>query len=261
MGKTILPCRKGCGSVYQVHGHKRLGAARLRPLDYAEKHGFMRGIVKDIEHDPGRGAPIARVEFRHPYKYRRVKELFIAPEGMHTGQAVYCGAKARLAVGNIIPLGKIPEGCIVCNVEAKTGDRGVLARASGDYCIIISHNLETGRSRLKLPSGQKKSVPSSCRACVGLVAGGGRIEKPVLKAGNSYYRFKAKRNCWPKVRGVARNPVEHPHGGGNHQHIGHPSTVSRHCPPGQKVGLIAARRTGRIRGGKAVKGAWHGADE
>jgi len=257
MGKTVLTCRKGKGSVYQVHGHRRLGAAKLRILDYAERQGFMRGVVKTIEHDPGRGAPLARIEFRHTRKYKRVKELMVAPEGMFTGQSVFCGVKAPLAIGNVLPLGAITEGCIVCNVEAKTGDRGTIARASGDYCIIISHNLETGRTRLKLPSGQKKSVPSTCRVMVGIIGGGGRIEKPVLKAGNSFYRFRGKRNCWPKVRGVARNPVEHPHGGGNHQHIGHPSTVSRHAPPGQKVGLIAARRTGRIRGGKAVKGAWH----
>jgi len=255
MGKEVLTQRKGKGSVYQACGHQRLGAARLRILDYSERHGFMRGVIKSIDHDPGRGAPIAQVEFRHPYKYRRVRELFVAAEGMFTGQAVYCGAKAKLSIGNVLPLGQIPEGCIVCNVEAKSGDRGTIARASGDYCILISHNPETGRTRLKLPSGQKKSVPSTCRAMVGIISGGGRIEKPVLKAGNSFYRFRAKRNCWPKVRGVARNPVEHPHGGGNHQHIGHPSTVGRSCPPGQKVGLIAARRTGRIRGGKEVKGA------
>ena len=61
-----------------------------------------------------------------------------------------------------------------------------------------------------------------------------------------------KRNCWPKVRGVAMNPVEHPHGGGNHQHIGHPSTTKRDDPAGKKVGLIAARRTGRIAGKKVI---------
>ena len=261
MGKTVLTCRHGKSPIFDVHGHKRLGAARLRIYDYGERNGYMRGTIKEIAHDPGRGAPLASVEFRHPYKFKRVKELFIAAEGMFTGQSVMCGAKAPLAIGNVLQLGAVPEGCIVCNVEAKVGDRGTLAKASGNYCIVVSHNAETGKTRLKLPSGQKKSVDSSCRACIGLVAGGGRIEKPVLKAGNSYYRFRVKRNCWPKVRGVARNPVEHPHGGGNHQHIGHPSTVSRHCPPGQKVGLIAARRTGRIRGGGMVKGAWHGNDE
>ena len=75
-------------------------------------------------------------------------------------------------------------------------------------------------------------------------------DKPILKAGRAYHKYKVKRNCWPKVRGVAMNPVEHPHGGGNHQHIGKASTVSRGKSAGRKVGLIAARRTGRIRGGK-----------
>ena len=109
--------------------------------------------------------------------------------------------------------------------------------------------------RIKLPSGAKKIVPSGCRAMIGQVAGGGRTEKPLLKAGNAYHKFKVKRNCWPKVRGVAMNPVEHPHGGGNHQHIGHASTVRRDAPPGQKVGLIAARRTGRLRGQAAATAA------
>jgi large subunit ribosomal protein L8e len=86
---------------------------------------------------------------------------------------------------------------------------------------------------------------------IGIVAGGGRHEKPLLKAGNAYHKHKAKKKGnWPRVRGVAMNPVEHPHGGGNHQHIGHPSTLRRDAPHGMKVGLIAARRTGLIRGGQ-----------
>merc|ERR1712083_1266145 len=110
------------------------------------------------------------------------------------------------------------------------------------------------KSKVKLPSGSKKTIPSANRAMVGIVAGGGRIDKPMLKAGRAYFKYKAKRNSWPKTRGVAMNPVEHPHGGGNHQHIGHASTVKRDAPAGKKVGLIAARRTGRIRGAKKVKG-------
>merc|ERR1712059_40494 len=98
-----------------------------------------------------------------------------------------------------------------------------------------------------------KAVASFNRASVGIVAGGGRIDKPMMKAGVAYHKYKVKRNCWPKVRGVAMNPVEHPHGGGNHQHIGHASTTRRSAPPGQKVGLIAARRTGRLRGAAAAK--------
>lgn len=144
-----------------------------------------------------------------------------------------------------MPLASMPEGAIVCNVEHRVGDRGTFAKASGDYAIVIAHNPDTGLTRVKLPSGAKKVLSSQARAMVGQVAGGGRLEKPLLKAGNAYHKYKAKRNSWPKVRGVAMNPVEHPHGGGNHQHIGHASTVRRDAPPGQKVGSIAARRTGR----------------
>jgi len=99
----------------------------------------------------------------------------------------------------------MPEGTIVCNVEEKSGDRGKLARTSGNYATVVSHNPETKRTRVKLPSGVKKVYPSANRAMVGIVAGGGRIDKPMLKAGRAYHKYKVKRNCWPRVRGVAMN--------------------------------------------------------
>lgn len=203
-----------------------------------------------MEHDPGRGAPLATVHFRDPYRYKKRKELFLAAEGMYTGQFVYCGTKAQLQIGNVMPVGQMPEGTVICNLEEKAGDRGRLARTSGNYATVISHNPDTKKSRIKLPSGSKKVIPSINRAMVGIIAGGGRTDKPILKAGRAYHKYKAKRNTWPKVRGVCMNPVEHPHGGGNHQHIGKASTIARGKSPGRKVGLIAARRTGRIRGGK-----------
>jgi len=252
MGRVIRAQRKGAGSVFRAHTCGRQGAAKHRPLDFGERHGYVKGVVREIVHDPGRGAPLARVEFHNTYKYGSTKHLFVAAEGMYTGQFVYCGKKAQLNVGNVLPLGQLPEGTIICNVEGKTGDRGIFARCSGNYATIVSHNTDEHTTKVKLPSGAKKSVPSAARAMVGIVAGGGRIDKPVLKAGNSYHKYKAKRHAWPKVRGVAMNPVDHPHGGGNHQHIGHASTVRRDSPPGKKVGLIAARRTGRLRGNKQV---------
>lgn len=253
MGRVIRTQRKGHGGIFKAITKNRQGAATFRTLDYAERHGFIRGVVREILHDSGRGAPLARVEFRDPYRYRKVSELFVATEGMYTGQIVYCGKKATLSVGNVLPLQAMPEGTIICNVEEKTGDGGALARTSGNYATVIGHNVDDGTTRIKLPSGSKKLIGSSCRAMIGLIAGGGRVDKPLLKAGRAYHKYKAKRNCWPKVRGVAMNPVDHPHGGGNHQHVGHATTVSRFAPPGQKVGLIAARRTGLIRGTKKVR--------
>merc|ERR1719444_176972 len=169
---------------------------------------------------------------------------------MYTGMFVFCGKKAQLQVGNVMPLSSMPEGTIVCNLESKVGDRGNIAKTSGTQCIVVGHSEDGKKTRVRLPSGARKTVLSSCRAMVGIVAGGGRLDKPVLKAGNAYHKYRVKRNCWPKVRGSAMNPVEHPHGGGNHQHVGHPTTVSREAPPGQKVGMIAARRTGILRGGR-----------
>lgn len=216
------------------------------------RHGYIRGIVKSIIHDPGRGAPLAKVVFKHPYKYKQQEETFVATEGMFTGQFIYCGKKASLTVGNVLPVGSMPEGTIVCNIEEKVGDRGAMARVAGNYATIISHNVDDRKTRIKLPSGSKKVIDSNCRAAVGIIASGGIIDKPLLKAGRAFHKYRVKRNSWPKTRGVAMNPVDHPHGGGNHQHIGHPSTLSRYAPPGQKVGLVAARRTGLLRGSKKV---------
>jgi large subunit ribosomal protein L8e len=252
MGRPIRGQRKGAGTVFTSHVRTRKGAAKLRQLDYAEKNGYVKGVVKEIIHDPGRGAPLATVAFRDPYRYKLRKYKYIAAEGMYSGQFILAGKKAPLKVGNILPLSEMPEGTVICNLEEKAGDRGSVAKCSGNYCTIISHNPETKKSRVRLPSGNKKTLNSACRAMVGLVAGGGRPDKPMLKAGRSYHKYKVKRNCWPRVRGVAMNPVEHPHGGGNHQHIGMPSTVSRYAPPGRKVGLIAARRTGLLRGAKKM---------
>lgn len=252
MGRVIRSQRKGRGSVFKSHNTHRKGAAKLRVLDGSERNGYVRGVVTEIIHDPGRGAPLAKVEFRNINKYKRDKHLFIAPEGVYSGQYIFCGKNANLTIGNVKPIGEMPEGTIVCNLEEKPGDRGSLAKCSGDYAIIVAHNPDAGITRVKLPSGSKKIISSACRATVGQVSGGGRTEKPLLKAGRAYHKYRVKRNSWPKVRGVAMNPVEHPHGGGNHQHIGHASTVRRDAPPGQKVGLIAARRTGYKRGVAAI---------
>eukprot|EP01066_Platyproteum_vivax_P001266 Platyproteum_vivax@DN11506_c0_g1_i1.p1 len=251
MGRPCRGQRKGAGSVFRAHTHHRKGPVKMRPLDYSEKRGYLKGLVQEIMHDPGRGAPLAKIKFRNPNYYEHQHILVCAVEGLHTGQFVYAGKKAEMSIGNIVPIGKLPEGTVVSQLEERAGDKGRLARTSGVYATIVGHSEDGKKTRVRLPSGARKTVMSACRGIVGIVAGGSRIDKPMLKAGNSFHKFKAKRKCWPRVRGVAMNPVEHPHGGGNHQHVGHPTTIRRSAPPGQKVGLIAARRTGLLRGGKA----------
>lgn len=253
MGRVIRNQRKGRGSIFTAVTRLRKGAAKLRVLDTAERTEAIRGVVKDIIHDPGRGAPLAKIVFRDAKTGKQRIETFIANEGQHTGQVVYAGKGASLAIGNVLPLGAVPEGTILSNVEEHAGDRGALGRTSGNYVIVIGQNPDDNKTRVKLPSGSKKVLPATARGVIGVVAGGGRIDKPLLKAGNAYHKYKVKRNCWPRTRGVAMNPVDHPHGGGNHQHIGKASTIARGAVPGQKVGLIAARRTGLLRGSQKKK--------
>jgi len=114
-----------------------------------------------------------------------------------------------------LPLQKIPEGTIICNVEENPGDKGAIGRATGCYATIIGHSEDGAKTRVRLPSGARKTLSGHCRATVGLIAGGARIEKPILKAGRVFHRIKRLKKKWPKVRGVAMNPVDHPHGGGN----------------------------------------------
>jgi hypothetical protein len=169
-------------------------------------------VVKEIIHDAGRGAPLARVVFRDPYRYKLHTETFIANEGMYTGQFIYAGKNAALTIGNVLPLGSIPEGTVVSNVEEKIGDRGALGRTSGNYVTVIGHNPDEGKTRIKLPSGAKKVVKSTVRGMIGIVAGGGRTDKPLLKASRAKHKFAVKRHSWPRTRGVAMNPVDHVRG-------------------------------------------------
>merc|ERR1711936_287579 len=106
MGRVIRSQRKGPGGIFKAHTKNRKGAAKLRSVDFAERHGYIKGIIKDIVHDPGRGAPLAKVQFQDPYKYRRKLETFAAVEGNFTGQSIYCGKKAALTVGNVMPVVK-----------------------------------------------------------------------------------------------------------------------------------------------------------
>ena len=104
-----------------------------------------------------------RMSVIHSYHYQVDKELFLAAEGMYTGQSVYCGKTAEIAVGNVLPLREMPEGTVVCNVEHKVGDRGSLARCSGDYATVIGHSDDKTMTYIRLPSGIKKTVQSRYR--------------------------------------------------------------------------------------------------
>ncbi|ADL19678.1 50S ribosomal protein L2P [Acidilobus saccharovorans 345-15] len=237
MGKSLRQQRAGKGSLtFKNPDHIHPGPARYPQL--SDK--TLEGVVKELVHDPGRYVPLARVVLTNGEEF-----LMPAAEGMFVGQKIKIGPDAEPTFGNVLPLSKIPEGTLVYNLELRPGDGGKLARQAGSYAIVLSKSGDT--VKVLLPSKREKEISGNCRATIGVPAGAGRIEKPLLKAGNSYYKYRVKGTKWPTVRGVAMNAANHPFGGGFHQHEGRPTTTSRNAPPGRKVGHIAARRTGRRR--------------
>lgn len=235
MGKRILVQRMGRGTpTFRNRGWLHPAPARYPPL----MQETLRGRVVELVHDPGRWVPLAHIVLENGTEF-----WVPATEGMYVGQLIEVGPEARPVNGNILPIGRIPEGAQICNVEIRPGDGGKLARAPGTYAVVLGRS--GNKTIIQLPSGKIREVPNEARAMVGVVAGGGRLEKPLLKAGAAYYKWRVKAHKWPRVRGVAMNAVSHPHGGGSHQSPSFPTTVSRNAPPGQKVGHIAARTTGR----------------
>jgi large subunit ribosomal protein L2 len=234
MGKNLIQQRRGRRrGRYYVPSHKFRG--RIKYLNSRE----MKGEVEEILHDPGRTAPIAKIRLRNNKKI-----LTLATEGIQIGREIsFTDNKTHIEIGNVLPIGTIPEGFPIYNIEIMPGDGGKLVRAGGSGATIVSHDPK--KTVIKLPSGQFKTLDSSCRATIGISAGGGRKDKPFLKAGRKFIAYRRKGKQYPVVRGVAMCAVSHPHGGGGHQHVGIPSSVPRGAPPGRKVGNIAARRTGR----------------
>lgn len=240
MGKRILQQRAGKGSpTFRSPSHLRVAPARYpSTLNIPQDKGYLVGYVKEIVHDPGRWTPLAHIVLEDGSEFYN-----IAVEGLSTGSKIYIGSKAPIALGNILPLRDIPEGTKVCNIEIRPNDGGKLARTAGSYAIVLGKSID--KVIIQLPSGKTKEILADARATIGVPAGAGRLEKPLLKAGASYYKWRVKAKKWPRVRAVAMNAVSHKFGGGSHQSESHPTTVSRTAPPGRKVGHIAARRTGR----------------
>jgi large subunit ribosomal protein L2 len=251
MGRRIQGQRRGRGTpTFRAPSHRyKADLTHKKPEDA----DTVSGTVVDIEHDPARSAPVAAVEFedsegQSPSGSRTQsgdgdQRLILVPEGIGIGEEIQIGVSAEIKEGNTLPLAEIPEGVPVCNVESSPGDGGKFARASGVSANLITH--DRNAAVVELPSGEVKRLSPDCRATIGVVAGGGRTEKPMVKAGNKHHKMKARGTKWPNVRGVAMNAVDHPFGGGGRQHPGRPKSVSRNAPPGRKVGDISSRRTGR----------------
>ena len=235
MGHRIRSQKKGFSVVYKAPSHRY-----KYKISYPKVDKTLHGKVIDIIFDPVRTAPLAKVKFENGKK-----GFILAPESIGIGEDIYMGEDAPIKIGNTLPLKNLPEGTLLHNIEITPGDGGKLIRSSGCSATLISK--KEGECIIQMSSGIMKPFKSECRATIGIVAGGGRKDKPFVKAGKKYHAYRSKAGAFFRVSGVAMNVVDHPFGGGGHQHIGRPSTVSRGTPPGRKVGLISAKRTGKRR--------------
>lgn len=238
MGKRIRAQRKGSSPRYRVSSHRFPGKNRMPKIDNEVAE------VMELIHSPVHTAPLARVRMADGSE-----TMVVATEGVAIGSSIAVGDNVALRPGNVTTLGNIPEGTQINNLELRPGDGGKIARAGGNSCIVESKLGD--KVRVRLPSGKVKELPFACRATIGVLAGHGRSEMPLRTAGAAHYKAKARGKLYPTVSGVAMNPVDHPHGGGNHQAVHGPNSVARGTPPGAKVGNIAPRRTGRSRGAKS----------
>ncbi|MBI1973744.1 50S ribosomal protein L2 [Candidatus Micrarchaeota archaeon] len=236
MGKPLITQRRGKGSPsFRAPSHHFYAVSRYRSID-SHDAGMLRGEVTEFIDDPSRTTLLARFVFEDG-----TESLVPAAEGLLTGDIIEEGTNAQPSIGNIMPLSSIPEGYPIFNLEAHPGDGGSLVRSSGGIAYIVSK--EANRVLVKLPSRELKYLDARCRATIGCAAGGGRVDKPMLKAGKGSFHALARGHWYPTVRGVHMNVVEHPFGG--KQHHGAITPKGRGAPPGVHVGSFGARRTGR----------------
>ncbi|MBE0517603.1 MAG: 50S ribosomal protein L2 [Thermoplasmata archaeon] len=229
MGKRLITQRRGRGfGRYRSPSHLRFTDAKHPKLKET-----VNGTITELKHEAGRIAPLAKVE------YGGAEHWMLAPDGILVGQEVTFGRRGAITAGNTMPVGDMPEGTLLHNIELQPGDGGKLARTAGNSATIVSHGAKTV---VLLPSGKFKDIDNKCVATVGLVSGGGHTEKPFAKAGKKFHAYGAKSKAYFSVKGVAKNPVDHPHGGGSHPHVGTQSSVGRNTPPGRKVGRLAPQK-------------------
>lgn len=231
MGKRIIQRARGHGSlVYRT----RKKAFRIS-VSYPRTEGI--GRILKLLNVACYDAPVAKIKINNEIFYN------IAAEGMHEGQEIVVGKKARADVGNIAPLSVMPIGTEVYNIETIPGLGGKLVRTSGLSGKITKK--EANGVYILLPSKQERLFNPMARATVGVVAAGGRPEKPLLKAGKGFYIAKAiGGRIYPRTSAVKMNVIDHPFGSGRGKRI-KSKIAKRNAPPGAKVGLLRPRRTGK----------------
>jgi len=231
MGKRIIQQRRGRGTLtYRV----RKRAYRFK-IQYPLMNIKGKAKVLKLINSPGHSAPLAKIQIG--------KEIFYNPafKGMIEGQEIEIGKPKEIKKGDIVKLKDLEIGMKIYNIEKNPGDGGKLIRSGGSSAVLVE---KTGDKGILRVGKRSIEVPLESRASVGEVAGQGRLEKPILKAGKKFYLMKSKGKLWPRTSAVAMNAVDHPFGSGRGKKI-KSKVPKRDSPPGLKVGLLRPKKTGR----------------
>ena len=213
VGKTKSGGRNNQGKMTQGYlggGHKK----RYRFIDFKRRKDGIPAVVKSIEYDPNRSARIALL-----YYVDGEKTYILAPNGLQVGTTVMSGAEAAPEVGNTLPLAKIPLGTVIHNIELRPGQGAKMVRSAGTFAQLVSR--EDAYAIIKMPSGEVRKILAACKATIGSVGNSDHALEKSGKAGRS--RWLGRR---PHNRGVVKNPVDHPMGGGEGRASGgHPRSA------------------------------------
>ncbi len=230
MGKRIIQQARGKGShTYRV----RKKAFRFK-LGYPQKLEGEGTIVK-LFNSAAHSAPLAKVV------YSRGNFLIPAFRGMIEKQKIKFGGN-EIKEGNILELKNIPVKTPIYCIESRPGDGGRFIKTAGSSAVL---NRIVGEDIfVMMPSKNEKKFSGRCRAIIGIIAGAGRLEKPIVKAGKKFYIKKSKGKLWPRTSPVKMNAIDHPFGGGRGKR-NKSKIAKRNAPPGAKVGILRPRRTGK----------------
>lgn len=211
-------------------GHKK----HYRQIDFKRDKVNIPGKVASIQYDPNRTANIALINYADGEK-----RYILSPNGLKVGQTILAGDGAEIVAGNSLFLSDIPVGELVHNVELRPGAGGILVRGAGVGAQLMA---KVGKyAQLRLPSGEQRRVLLTCRATIGVVGNSEHANQSIGKAGAS--RWRGRR---PKVRGVAMNPVDHPHGGGEGKTSGGRHPVSPWGTPAKGFKTRKNKRTDKF---------------
>jgi large subunit ribosomal protein L2 len=229
MGKRIISQARGHGgSTYRV----KRKAFLVKP-QYPRNLGEGLEVIKLLS-SAGHSAPILKI------KNKEGKIFYnLAAKNSFEGQKITVGGENP---GDIVMLGDLKNGTEIFNIENSVGDGGKFVRTGGNSAIVLGR--QGKEIKIQLPSKKEKLLDERCKATLGVLSGQGRLDKPVLKAGKKYHIKKAKSKLWPRTSAVKMNAIDHPFGSGRGKRI-KSKIIQRFASPGQKVGLLRPRRTGR----------------